>query len=55
MAFAGSIGKIFFIIFWNFAKLSYRLDSPQVKQNLVSSMKTFEYGSPRELQNDLRN
>lgn len=36
--------KIFFIIFWNFTKFLHRHDSPQIKQESISSMKKIVYG-----------
>ena len=43
-----------FIIFWNFSMFQYRPDSPQVKQNLISTITNFVRELPHELQNGLR-
>ena len=43
-----------FIIFWNFSMFQYRPDSPQVKQNLISTITNFVCELPHELQNGLR-
>ena len=43
-----------FIIFWNFSMFQYTPDSPQVKQNLISTITNFVCELPHELQNGLR-
>ena len=47
-------GTISFIIFENFAKFQYSFHSPQVKRNLISSIRNFIYKLPHKLLNDLR-
>ena len=42
------------IIFRNFATFQKSLDSPQVKQRLISSIKSIVYELPHQLPNDLR-
>ena len=44
---------ILFIISWNFFKLLYRLHSPRVKRNLISSIRSFICELPQELPNEL--
>ena len=46
--------RTFFIIFWKFTIFPYRSDSPQVKQNLISSIANFVYVLTQELPNNLR-
>ena len=45
---------ILVIIVWNFTIFQYRSDSPQVKQNLMSSIANFVYELLHELPNTLR-
>ena len=42
------------IILWNFTIFYYGSDSPQVKQNLISSIADLVYKLPHNLSNDLR-
>ena len=42
------------IIFWQFAVFPLKFDSPQVKQNLISSIIKVLYELSHELQNDLK-
>ena len=44
----------FFIIFWKFTMFQYRSDSPQIKQNLISSIANFAYVLTQELPDNLR-
>ena len=45
---------ILVIIFWNFTVFQDRSDSPQGKQNLISSIANVVYELPHELSNNLR-
>ena len=42
------------IIFWNFAMFYERSESPQVKENLISSITNLIYELPHEFSNDLK-
>ena len=42
------------IIFWQFAVFPLKFDSPQVKQNLISSIIKVLYELSHKLQNDLK-
>ena len=42
------------IIFWNFAMFQYRANSPQIKQNLISSITNLVYELSHGLPNNLR-
>ena len=42
------------IIFWNFTMFYERSESPQVKENLISSITNLIYELPHEFSNDLK-
>ena len=42
------------IIFWNFTMFYERSESPQVKENLTSSITNLIYELPHEFSNDLK-
>ena len=41
-------------IFWNFSMFYERSESPQVKENLISSITNLIYELPHEFSNDLK-
>ena len=45
---------ILIIIFCNFAVFKYRSDSPQVQENMISTITNLKYELSHELPNDLR-
>lgn len=46
--------KILCMIFWNFLKFHYMFYYPEMKQNLISSIKIVVYKLPQEFSNDFQ-